>query len=52
MAKKKSATETFQQAKKRGFEKDTEIINGNPVHRKLQPAVVKKYQKQVDLWLT
>jgi hypothetical protein len=49
--KKKSAAETLQQAKERASEKDTEIINGDPVHRKLQPAVAKKYQKQVDLWL-
>ena len=51
MTKKKSAAETLQQAKERGSEKDTEIINGDPVHRKLQPASAKLYQKQVDLWL-
>jgi hypothetical protein len=49
MAKKKSAAETLQQAKKRSSEKDTEIINSNSVYRKLQSAAVKRYQKQIDL---
>ena len=44
MAKKQSAIETLQQAKERGSEKDTEIINGDLVHTKLQPAVARNYQ--------
>jgi hypothetical protein len=44
---KKSAAETLQQAKERGSEVDTEIINGDPVHTKLQPTVERNYRRLV-----
>jgi hypothetical protein len=51
MAKKKSAAETLQQVKERGSEVNTKIINGDPVHTKLQPIVERNYRRLVDLWL-
>jgi len=50
MARKKSAAETLQKAKERGSEKDTEIINGKQVHKKLQSKVESNYRRQLDLW--
>jgi hypothetical protein len=51
MPKRKSAAEALQQAKERGSEENTEIINGELVHKNLQPQVEKSYQRELDLWL-
>lgn len=45
-----SAAETLQIARERGSEQDTAIIDGNPVHKKLQPQVEKEYEREINLW--
>ncbi len=51
MPKAKSAAETLQIARQRGSEQDSAIIDDKPVHKKLQPGVERRYEREIDLWL-
>jgi len=51
MPKAKSAAEMLQIARERGSEQEYAIIDDNPVHKKLQPHVEKRYERENDLQL-
>jgi len=50
MLRKKSPAEALRRAKEKGFERGKNIVIGEKVSRKLEPAVERNYQRMMDLW--
>lgn len=50
MGKKQTPSETLRKAKAKGSARDSDIVDGKPTFRKLEPGTEKNYQRQLDLW--
>ena len=50
MGKKQSPEETLRKAEEKGAGRDTGIMDGKPVFRKIEPGTKKNYKRQMDLW--
>lgn len=51
MGKAKSAADALRLGSERSAVKESNIINGELVHRTLQPAVERNYKKMMEFWL-
>lgn len=51
MGKAKSAADSLRLGCERSATKESNIVNGELIHRPLQPAVERNYKKMMDFWL-
>ena len=50
MGRKKDSEATFRRARGKGCERNTGIVNNNPVLKKPEPQAERNYQRKLDLW--
>jgi hypothetical protein len=50
MGRRKDSEATLRRARGKGWERNTGIVNNNPVLKKLEPQAEKNYQRKLDLW--
>jgi hypothetical protein len=50
MGRKKDSEATLRRARGKGWERNTGIVNNNPVLKKLEPQAERNYQRKLDLW--
>jgi hypothetical protein len=50
MGRKKDSEATLRRARGKGCERNTGIVNNNPVLKKPEPQAERNYQRKLDLW--
>jgi hypothetical protein len=50
MGRKKDSEVTLRRVRGKGWERNTGIMNNNPVLKKLEPQAERNYQRKLDLW--
>jgi hypothetical protein len=50
MGKRKDSEATLRRAREKGCERNTGIVNNDPVLKKLEPQTERNYQRKLDLW--